>query len=84
MNNRSRIAEPSGQDEKLAQGAQPGWRHKPWLPLAAVAIAVLVLAGWVMSGWAGGGHSFDASRLRIVEVKRGDLVRDLSADGRVI
>ncbi|MET0717215.1 MAG: efflux RND transporter periplasmic adaptor subunit [Pseudoxanthomonas sp.] len=32
----------------------------------------------------GGGRSFDASRVRIAEVTRGDLVRDISADGRVI
>jgi HlyD family secretion protein len=38
----------------------------------------------VVAGWLGGGRSFDASRLRIAEVKRGDLVRDISADGRVI
>ncbi|WP_425482221.1 efflux RND transporter periplasmic adaptor subunit [Cognatiluteimonas profundi] len=32
----------------------------------------------------GGSHSYDASRVRIAEVKRGDLVRDISAEGRVI
>ncbi|WP_425478183.1 efflux RND transporter periplasmic adaptor subunit [Pseudoxanthomonas winnipegensis] len=35
-------------------------------------------------GWAAGGRSFDASRVRIATVTRGDLVRDLAADGRVI
>ena len=38
----------------------------------------------MVTGWLGGGRSFDASRVRIAEVTRGDLVRDLSADGRVI
>ena len=84
MNNRSRIADTSGQDQTLTHAAQPGGRHKRWVLIAAAGIAVLALAGWVISGWAGGGRSFDASRLRIAEVKRGDLVRDLSADGRVI
>ena len=84
MNNRNRIADTSGQDQKLAQAAQPGWRRKRWLPIAAASVTVLALAGWVISSWAGGGQSFDASRLRIAEVKRGDLVRDLSAEGRVI
>ncbi len=84
MNDRSRIADTSGQDQTLSQTASPGARHKRWLPLAAGGIAVLALAGWVISGWAGGGSSFDASRLRIAQVKRGDLVRDLNADGKVI
>ncbi|MEO5628922.1 MAG: efflux RND transporter periplasmic adaptor subunit [Thermomonas sp.] len=84
MNNRSRIADTSGQDQTLAQAPRPGWRHKRWLPLAGVVAAVLALAIWVVAGWAGGGRSFDGSRLRIAEVKRGDLIRDISADGRVI
>ncbi len=84
MNNRSRIADTSGQDQTLSQAASPATRSKRWLPLAAGGIAVLALAAWVISGWAGGGSSFDASRLRFAEVKRGDLVRDLSADGKVI
>lgn len=40
--------------------------------------------GWVAIGWTGGGRSYDAARIRIAEVRRSDLVRDLSADGRVI
>lgn len=84
MNNRSRIADTSGQDQNVALATQPGWRHKRWLPLASGAVVLLALAGWVISGWASGGSSFDASRLRIAEVKRGDLIRDISADGRVI
>ncbi len=84
MNDRSRIADTSGQDQTLSQAVHPGWRHKRWLPLAGIAAAVLALAAWVVSGWAGGGRSFDGARLRIAEVERGDLVRDISADGRVI
>ncbi|MGJ7903447.1 efflux RND transporter periplasmic adaptor subunit, partial [Lysobacter sp. 1R34A] len=39
---------------------------------------------WLLSGWSAGGRSVDATRLRIAEVKRGELVRDIAADGRVI
>lgn len=84
MNNRSRIAGTAGQDKTLSNAALPGWRHTRWLPLATSAVAVLALAIWVVSGWVGGGHSFDGERLRIAEVTRGDLIRDISADGRVI
>ena len=45
---------------------------------------MLLLAGWVASGWSAGNRSVDVSRVRIAEVTRGDLVRDISADGRVI
>jgi HlyD family secretion protein len=44
----------------------------------------VALAGWLLSGWSGSSHSVDAARVRIAEVKRGDLVRDISGDGRVI
>jgi HlyD family secretion protein len=84
MNKPSRIADTSGQDQTLSPSTRTGARYIRWLPWAAVGIGALALALWVISGWAGGGHSFDASRLRIAEVKRGDLVRDLSADGKVI
>ena len=84
MNNRNRIADTSGQDQRLAQATQPGWRHKRWLPLAGVVLAVLALAGWVVSGWVGGGSSFDASRLRIAEVKRGDRRADRDAGCRLL
>ena len=84
MNNRSRIADTSGQDQKVSQAVRPGSRYKRWVPMVAGAVTVLALAGWVISGWAGGSRSFDAARVRIAEVKRGDLVRDISADGKVI
>lgn len=45
---------------------------------------MLAVAGWVVASWGDGARSYDASRLRIAEVTRGDLVRDLSAEGRVI
>lgn len=78
---RGRIRDTAGQDQVVA--AQPANRRKQ-VVAAAAGVAVLALVGWVASGSLGGGRSYDASRLRIAEVKRGDLVRDLSAEGRVI
>ena len=58
--------------------------RRRWL-LAGVAGVLLVLAlAWLASGWSAGSHSVDAARLRIASVTRGDLVRDLSAEARVI
>jgi len=47
-------------------------------------VALLAVVAWLATGWMGGARSYDATRIRIAEVTRGDLVRDLSAEGRVI
>ena len=82
MDTRNRIRDTAGQDQVRATPANP--KRRQWLIGSIAGVALLALVGWVASGWLGGGRSFDAARLRIAEVKRGDLVRDLSADGRVI
>jgi len=84
MDNRPRIRDTSGQDSVLSAKPSPARRRKPWLIGGIAAAVVLALVAWVVVGWSAGGRSIDASRVRIAEVKRGDLVRDLSADGRVI
>lgn len=84
MPQRSRIQDTSGQDNVLSAQHASVQRRKPWLIGGLVGAAVLALAIWVVVGWSSGGRSFDASRIRIAQVERGDLVRDLSADGRVI
>ena len=76
------IPDTSAQDRTLSSPARPAWRR--WLWPAVAAAAVLAVLAWVVAGWAGGSRSYDASRVRIAQVKRGDLVRDISADGRVI
>ncbi|AKC87190.1 efflux RND transporter periplasmic adaptor subunit [Pseudoxanthomonas suwonensis] len=77
------IPDTSAQDRPLSASAhRPAWRR--WLWPAVAAAAVLALLAWVVAGWGAGSRSYDASRIRIAEVKRGDLVRDISADGRVI
>jgi HlyD family secretion protein len=86
---RFRIRDTSAQDNLIAAAAPAAHgatRRIPrqWLVGGIAAAAVLALAAWVVTGWLGGGRSFDASRVRIAEVTRGDLVRDISADGRVI
>lgn len=79
------IRDTAAQDRPVATGAtQRNRKRRQTLVVGGIAAGVLLLAAWLVSGWAAGSRSFDASRVRIAEVKRGDLVRDISADGRVI
>ncbi len=77
------IRDTSAQDRVLSPSqTRPAWRRWVW-PAAGGA---LLLAGIVFAarGWLAGTASVDGARLRIAEVTRGDLVRDIAADGRVI
>ena len=58
-------------------------RRKP-VAIAVSAATLLALIGWVGSGWLSGERSVAGERVRIAEVVRGDLVRDIAAEGRVI
>jgi len=84
MDLNTRIRDTSAQDQVLARPSGLRRLPKAWLLGGGAALVVLALAAWVVAGWASGSSSFDASRVRIAQVTRGDLVRDLSADGRVI
>jgi len=76
------IRDTSGQDQPLSKSTS---RPLPrWAIPAGVGALVLLIIGWIGMQWLGGTRSFDADRVRIAKVKRGDLVRDISADGRVI
>ncbi|MGJ4729863.1 efflux RND transporter periplasmic adaptor subunit [Luteimonas sp. SDU101] len=84
MDTQARIRDTSGQDQTLARPTGLRRVRKAWLFAGGGTLGVAALVAWVASGWASGASSYDASRVRIAEVTRGDLVRDLSADGRVI
>ncbi len=77
------IRDTSGQDQVLRASPLSAKRRR-WLIVGGVAVALMVAIGGVLSSWRGGGRSVDAARLRIAAVQQGDLVRDLSAEGRVI
>lgn len=78
--NRPGIRDTSAQDQRVASPP----RRRRWILSGLAAAVVVGLIGWTASGWLSGARSFDASRLQIAQVARGDLVRDLSAEGRVI
>ncbi len=75
------IRDTSAQDQAI-NGSNAS-RRRLWM-VAIAAAALMVCAAFVLSAWRGGNRSFDIERLRIAEVTRGDLVRDLSAEGKVI
>jgi HlyD family secretion protein len=59
-------------------------RLPKWALPAAIALVAAAAIAWVLAQWLSGTRSYDADRLRIATVLRGDLVRDIAADGRVI
>ncbi|HET8818173.1 MAG TPA: efflux RND transporter periplasmic adaptor subunit [Xanthomonadaceae bacterium] len=77
------IRDTSAQDRSLASRL-PQRQRQRWLLGGAVGLALLLAIAWLASGWAAGSRSFDADSVRIAEVTRGDLVRDITAEGRVI
>jgi HlyD family secretion protein len=76
------IRDTSAQDRPLAFSSSAARRR--WWIAAALVIGVGAAVAATLSAWSDGSRSIDVERLRIAEVTRGDLVRDLSADGRVI
>lgn len=80
------IRDTSAQDRPLQRDSATAHaaRRRPWLYAGAGAAVLAVAVAWLLAGWSAGSRSFDAARLRIAPVTRGDLVRDISAEGRVI
>lgn len=76
------IRDTSAQDRSLPQAQAP--RSRRPLYLAAAAVLAVVLVGWLLSGWLGSASAVSADRLRFAEVERGLLVRDATANGRVV
>ena len=77
------IRDTSAQDQTLSSHAAPAlWKR--WLWPAVVALVVLVAIGFAARAWLGASRSYDSARVRVAEVTRGDMVRDIAADGRVI
>lgn len=75
------IPDTSAQDLRVAPD-----RRLPRRTLSVGIGAVLLVLAlvWVAARWSSAAQSFDASRLRVAAVTRGDLVRDIAAEGRVI
>ena len=78
-----KIADTSAQDVQLA----PRDPRRKWLILGGIAIAfvaLIVVAAPAVQRWANATVSVPAERIRTAVVQRGDLVRDVSVQGRVV
>lgn len=75
------IRDTSATDRVIA--AEPTRISRRWVVLAAALVGV-VLFGAMLTRFFASERSVDSSRLRFAEVKRGTLVRDAIADGRVV
>lgn len=76
------IRDTSAQDRSINQAQAP--RSRKPLYLAGAAVLAVVFVGWLLSGWLGSASAVSADRLRFAEVQRGLLVRDATANGRVV
>ena len=81
---RMSIRDTSGQDQPVATSSGHARKRRQWLLGGAIAAVVVLLGSWLVASWSAGSQSFDAARVRVAAVTRGNLVRDISADGRVI
>ncbi len=77
------IANTSGQDVALAP---PSWRRF-WIVAGAAAPAAAVAAVWFVPAivrWTSAEAAVPRERIRVAEVRVGDLTRDVSVQGRVV
>jgi HlyD family secretion protein len=76
------IRDTSAQDVVLEKTGR--WRWLKWAVAVAVAALLIFLLGSALSNWLSAEASVSADRIRTSVVNRGDLVRDLNVQGRVV
>jgi len=79
------IRDTSAQDQVMsspATGRAALLRRYRWP--AVIALLLVLGIGFAARTWLNASRSIDGSRVRIAAVTRGDLVRDIAADGKVI
>ena len=75
------IRDTSAQDRPVAAAAGALRSRLPWLIAAGL---VLLLTLYAIGNWIGSAAAISSERLRIASVQRGDLVRDVMVNGRVV
>lgn len=76
------IRDTSGQDAVIA--APPLWRRKKLVVGIVFAIAFLILCFFLVRAFANSTKSINASRIKIAQVTRGTLIRDVAVNGRMV
>lgn len=77
------IRDTSAQDVRI-ENTGTRWRHLKWALPVLIAVAALAILASGLSTWLNAEASVSADRIRIATVSRGDLVRDLNVQGRVV
>lgn len=77
------IRDTSAQDRTLAAPPAASTRRR-WIIGGVAAVALLALAVPTLGRWLGAEQSVSGERLRIAEVRRGTLVRDVVVQGRMV
>ncbi len=77
------IADTSAQDVQLAP-KDPRRKYLIFGGIAATVVVLIVLAAPAVNRWANATVSVPLERVRVATVTRGDLVRDVSVQGRVV
>ncbi len=76
------IRDTSAQDAVIA--AQPVWRRKKVVVGVALAVLVVIASVVMLRAFANTTKSINISRIKIAQVTRGDLVRDVAVNGRMV
>ncbi|MFZ6818178.1 efflux RND transporter periplasmic adaptor subunit [Undibacterium sp. Ji22W] len=76
------IRDTSGQDAVIA--AVPVWRQKKLVVGIVLALVLLIACFFLFRAFANGSKSINASRIKIAQVTRGTLVRDVAVNGRMV
>lgn len=76
------IRDTSAQDVIIEKPRRTAWLK--WLLPAAGLVVVAVLLVSALSTWLSAEASISSDRIRVATVERGDLVRDLNVQGRVV
>lgn len=78
------IHETESMDQILQKAPGLSRRSKVLLGIAAALVLAVALAWPFVQRWASAEQSIDLSRLRVATVTRGDLERDVAAQGRIV